>query len=416
MSTEDTEAVAAPSPSEGRAPELAPLLRSFLSESVTLLDRDGELRARIGPPDGVLGYGTGIEAIIEAAHPDDVVAITEIVAAVADSEPEWSGRGRVRLRHADGSWRPYEVRAWNQHGIEPLDGFVVSLREVLDGDVPLIVAGAEVEALNLTLTAAQAVATLVVDRDLVVRYVSPLAETKLHRTVEELRGRDLLADVVAPADRHHVRGAIEGLAPREQRTVVCRLQRPGEPELVAEVRLVAGSRDPVSAVTLVLVDRSGDQELVRLATTDSLTGLANRMRLNDTLEGLLATGTPLSVVYIDVDGLKPTNDTYGHLVGDEVLVELTRQISEIVGDERLTARIGGDEFVIVCTRCEPGATDDLVRRLREEVRVVPVEGAEPVTLSVGVTRSRPGDTPASVLDRADAAMYVDKGRSGPALP
>ena len=159
------------------------------------------------------------------------------------------------------------------------------------------------------------------------------------------------------------------------------------------------------------------QHLAWQASHDSLTGLANRHRLMDTinaaLTGVPRTGKRTAVLYCDLDGFKTINDSLGHAAGDAVLRAVADRIRGAVREKDLVARIGGDEFVIVAqgVRDEPSARL-LAAKIAQAVRW-PVEddGREVVpTLSIGITVADPGDDAEEVLRLADLALYRQKSQ------
>lgn len=161
--------------------------------------------------------------------------------------------------------------------------------------------------------------------------------------------------------------------------------------------------------------RQRDQ-LKALAERDVLTGLPNRRALAEVLPRRMdeahAQGSPLSVLFVDLDRFKAINDRHGHAVGDEVLAEASRRLAERLRGGEVVARQGGEEFVLML----PGADADRARaaaeRLRRNIAEAPFEtsaGALAVTASFGVASLRAADvTPGSLLARADAAMYRAK--------
>jgi len=154
------------------------------------------------------------------------------------------------------------------------------------------------------------------------------------------------------------------------------------------------------------------QELATLALHDPLTGLANRRLFNELLVAALArtqrNQLPLVVAFIDLDGFKSVNDTYGHDAGDIVLCETARRLLSIVRASDVVARIGGDEFVVVYEPNDPNR-DDVVARIESAVSA-PINITAFTTVccpaSVGYADTRTtGRDPAALLAAADAAMY-----------
>lgn len=160
--------------------------------------------------------------------------------------------------------------------------------------------------------------------------------------------------------------------------------------------------------------RQREDELHRLATTDILTGLANRASLHRQLEAELAVSAAAAVLMIDLDGFKDVNDTLGHAVGDAILCEIARRL-DALGDERhLTARIGGDEFAILLpgeTSVEDAAA--LARRMIARIAVpILADGHEVrVAASCGVALApQHAQEPLGLVGHADLALFKAKGR------
>ena len=159
-------------------------------------------------------------------------------------------------------------------------------------------------------------------------------------------------------------------------------------------------------------------EAERQAATAALTGLANRARLTAAVDARLErrdTALCTGLLLLDVDRFKRINDTHGHQAGDEVLIELGRRLTAIVGERGLVARLGGEEIAVLVTgaRHEPG-----LRELAEEVRTgvgdrpIVVEGLRiPVTVSIGAAQGGESFvTRDSLLSAADRALYAAKRR------
>jgi two-component system, chemotaxis family, sensor kinase Cph1 len=155
--------------------------------------------------------------------------------------------------------------------------------------------------------------------------------------------------------------------------------------------------------------RKIESELALLALRDALTGLPNRRGLMESLQ--LALTEPgddeLSVLFIDLDRFKEINDTYGHDVGDAVLIEVARRVHRETRAEDTVARLGGDEFVLLCHGTDHDAAavvaDRVGAAIAEPMSIGDVVLA--VTASVGATTVRRDEPAAGVLRAADQAMY-----------
>ncbi|HEX4160641.1 MAG TPA: PleD family two-component system response regulator [Rhizomicrobium sp.] len=157
---------------------------------------------------------------------------------------------------------------------------------------------------------------------------------------------------------------------------------------------------------------------VEMAVTDQLTGLHNRRYLARHLETLLKSnadsGKRLAILIIDVDYFKSINDNYGHDIGDEVLREFARRISENIRGIDLACRYGGEEFVVVMPETDPALAWTVAERLRKSVEVTPFRISAPageikVTVSIGVAGSDdPATTAEALLRQADQALYSAK--------
>ncbi|HYE98152.1 MAG TPA: GGDEF domain-containing protein [Planctomycetota bacterium] len=160
---------------------------------------------------------------------------------------------------------------------------------------------------------------------------------------------------------------------------------------------------------------SFEEEMFRAAVTDPLTGIPNRRWFADRAAAEIARaqrhGRPLGALFVDVDRFKSINDTHGHAVGDQVLRHVAGLIWAARRAEDLMCRHGGEEFVLLLSDAEPAKIAVAAERFRTRVAEKAVEvGPQslPVTVSIGWSLLRPGDTLDSLLARADAAMYAAK--------
>ena len=176
--------------------------------------------------------------------------------------------------------------------------------------------------------------------------------------------------------------------------------------------------DPVAnAERLLDFFHRRERELIRLATTDPLTGLANRRAFFDALEIEVARSRryprPLSLLMVDVDGLRVVNDTRGHPAGDRVLAALAAILREGVREVDLPARYGGDEFAVLLPETPLDGAAIAAERLRAAVAGASFDDGLVLTLSVGVAATPPLEADAEKLvAEADAALYRAKNAGG----
>lgn len=156
--------------------------------------------------------------------------------------------------------------------------------------------------------------------------------------------------------------------------------------------------------------------LKEIAYKDFLTGIANRraldIRLSQEISQSGSAHPPLSVLLLDIDHFKKINDHHGHDVGDAVLRNVAALLSANIRNIDLAGRYGGEEFLIIMPHSRPDAAVTAADRLRvviAEFQICPAEGsAVEVTVSFGVATRRAGETAASLLHRADFALYASK--------
>lgn len=157
------------------------------------------------------------------------------------------------------------------------------------------------------------------------------------------------------------------------------------------------------------------EELLRkLAETDSLTKVANRLKLDKVLlekhqEAARCTGKSYGILLIDIDYFKRVNDVFGHLSGDKVLEEIAQIITSTMREEDSVGRWGGEEFLVICTTIDKEALLDLAERLRMTIAAHHFVINSAVTISIGAATYSSRDSVESILHRADKALYQAKG-------
>jgi diguanylate cyclase (GGDEF)-like protein len=201
--------------------------------------------------------------------------------------------------------------------------------------------------------------------------------------------------------------------------VEMRISRPDAPARLLTISgcQVRGEDGQLLGAVIAMADVTARRELEEAlraaALHDPLTGLPNRSllvdRLEQSLQGARRTGSPVAVLFCDLDGFKQVNDVAGHAAGDEVLVSAVRRLQGAVRPGDTVARLGGDEFVVLC----PGVTTAEAAQVLAD-RVAAAFGAplheasgteHQVGVSVGIALATAEDTPESALAAADAEMY-----------
>lgn len=174
-------------------------------------------------------------------------------------------------------------------------------------------------------------------------------------------------------------------------------------ELLEEI---AGLRDEIARL------QSRVEELDQLAHRDPLVPCANRRGMLRELETMIARhqrhGSQGAVLFVDLDGLKVVNDSFGHAGGDAVLVHVAGQLVNGTRATDCVARLGGDEFCILLDHADEQSAKETAQRLVNAIAAeefVYDDFPLPLSVAIGMTMIEKGDTAEAVLARADKAMY-----------
>ncbi|KAF2960845.1 diguanylate cyclase [Thermotoga sp. 38H-to] len=160
--------------------------------------------------------------------------------------------------------------------------------------------------------------------------------------------------------------------------------------------------------------RNLNEKLEKLSVTDELTGLFNRRKMDEELEKEFHLWKrhrrPFSLLMIDIDDFKKVNDTYGHLVGDDVLKRVARLLVSSLRASDVVARWGGEEFLILCPETTLNEAMSLAERIRTKIEGETFENGLNVTVSIGVCEMKDHETIDDLLKEADDNLYLAKQR------
>ena len=316
----------------------------------------------------------------------------------------------VRLRGDDGRLRAVEVTLSNCLQDPDLHGVVATLRDVSDR----ITADEEARlsaALHRAMVETSEEGIVVTGDDGTTRYVNLATARVLGLPPEQVYAVDLVALL-------GLQGARAG---REE---IVYAHPDGIDRILAVTRSPLGD-DAALGLLITVADvtesRLSEQDLRRRALCDPLTGLPNRYLVADRLEMAGARqgrvdGGATAVLFIDLDGFKPINDTHGHDAGDELLRQIADRLAAAVRTTDTVGRVGGDEFVVLCEDVDEEATSVVARRVLETLQqpfqlsraTVRIDG------SIGIAMSPPHPFD-QLLQAADAAMYRAKRAGGGAV-
>ena len=426
-----------PPPQPGDSEKLVPEVLSYSTDLVVVADASLAIRFVSRGVKDILGYEPA-EILgrngLEFLHPEDA---SLFAAVAAQSATGYVPRGSVfyRLRHRDGSYVSLELsggpvpddegraKGFWLLGRRPVRAEIYAevLRRVLEAQ-PLPVALERVrEAMLPTVGTRFCITLLEADEPPVVigdRLPAQLSgsttppgspwnsaiQTGEPFTAESLSDLD---DATAEAARE------EGLSRVSVNPIVnldgavmatlTLWTPPGVPHAGASSQVIDRIKDLVATAVRLHWQIEG---LKRSSNSDPLTGLANRRALQASFTG--EADAESSLLYLDLDGFKEVNDTYGHATGDELLRIVARRIQSVIRDDDLAVRLGGDEFAVLCRGCGPEEARVLSERILDSLRSpVMIEGHRiSVRGSIGVATARAIDD--DMVQRADNALYQAK--------
>jgi len=237
----------------------------------------------------------------------------------------------------------------------------------------------------------------------------------LGRHVRDVVGSDLYQARKAMIDRALAGERVEFEAP----TSINGFDRMTRVSYVPDIGADGSKRGIFSLSLDITALKVVESKLIELARIDTLTGLPNRLAFNEFLPAAVLraqrTGSAIALMFLDIDRFKPINDTLGHAIGDEVLVEYARRLRASVRSTDTVARLAGDEFVVVLENLRTQeAAAAVARKIVLQIGTSAFRfGAQPVevTTSIGIAFHQASDAAATaeeLLARADAALYAAK--------
>jgi diguanylate cyclase (GGDEF)-like protein/PAS domain S-box-containing protein len=361
---------------------------------------------------------------LHLTHPDER---TDVVASWMEclSLPNCEQRGLFRYRHRDGHYVWFETMHVNRLA-DPAVGRIISqMIDVSDRMEAIEMQRAQAQLLR-RLTEALPIGIVQIDaqRRIVHRNerLGALLGIENAATIDEQFAR------LRECDREAVRAALSALAERDAPgDIEVMLDRSSGERFSVSIRSLTAEDGTVSGAIACVADiteraRMRD-ELEQRAAFDELTQCRNRATILEKLATLLAAASAdfagLAVLFIDLNGFKQINDTYGHAAGDDLLRCVAQRLLHGVRPADVVGRLGGDEFLVVCPNIDsPELALNIARRLDASVAQPTTIGAQSIVpqASIGVAWSgRPIEAELFVA-QADAAMYAAKRENmGPVL-
>ena len=419
-----------------------------------VLDGEGRFTFVSSAAELMLGYDpqdlVGKQAF-DYVHPDDVEVAAAALTQIVEEFDVRPGEGVpivMRLRHADGSLVDVEVGSAPMLDDPIVRGVIIRARpmsgqQFLDRALEALVASSPlhevleflVASLNHELTHARA--TLVYDwdgdtfaaritgglSDLLVggcdevstepwRQAMADSSVTVYQDLDDLPAEVRMAAAEAGQAALWVAPVSVGLDDAPLACIGIWRDVPGDPWVSHQISLARAVR----LTKLAFERRRAEELLVHAAMHDTLTGVANRAQFFDRLGAVPIAErrhhARAAVLYLDLDGFKAVNDTYGHAAGDLVLQTVTDRMLGAVRADDLVARLGGDEFAVLCVDVDnatqaTGLADRLIAAVAEPIDIG--QAVVHVGVSIGVALAAAGSTGArDLLDAADKALYEAK--------
>lgn len=378
---------------------------------------------------GVIRYASPRAAALFDLTPDVAVGksaldfyVDPLERASVARELELAGKVEnavVRLKTANG-WPFWALLSARRLTFEGTNCALVGLSDITAQKVAEAAVRRSEQSVRTLFSAAPVAMALIRVEDSIALFANGRCADLFGIPVDEIPGQRAPDFYVDPMDRERIRaqafrdGVVEGEVIRMKR-------RSGEEfwallsarmiEFENEAALLVGISDVTGQK--VLEDRLRD-----LATKDELTGLCNRRHFIELAEIELSRSrrksAPTSLAMLDIDHFKLVNDHFGHAVGDSALIEIARAMKETLRGSDISARLGGEEFVVLLPETNLEGALAVTERLRESVgrAEIPIGDGRlaKITVSAGIAELLPTEGLDALLKRADDALYLAKER------
>jgi diguanylate cyclase (GGDEF)-like protein/PAS domain S-box-containing protein len=399
---------------ERNAQRRSALLRC-ISDIIAVFDMDGTLRYCSPSAGHVLGYdeANAPTNVLDIVHPDDHASVLAAGQSAVAGEPV---PVEFRLRHADGTWRWLSAIGTDLRHDPDVGGVLVTARDVTAGKDADEAARTEAARFGALVEHLSDMIVLLDERGR-VRWASP--------STRRLTSSDgPVFDLVHPDDLEAAQRLLTELIaePGAVRRFECRIR--GANDEWRTIETIATNLLQDAAVAAIVCNsrditerRVAEQELVRRAYVDGLTGLPNRALFLDRLQVALARAgrrqSKVAVLFLDLDRFKVINESLGHEPGDRLLEAVARRLEAALRPEDTVARFGGDEFTVLCEDIRADSEPiGIAERINRALATPFTLGDREVflTASIGIALAPRQAHADSLLRDADAAMHRAKER------
>lgn len=392
-------------------------------DAIAIVDRSGKLSYL--SPSTLYMFGTAPEDTIgmslldtfDDVHPDDRQQALDVFTSV-QAEVGSHDTAVYRRLHSGGEYRHIENQITNYLDVEGLNGLVCNIRDITDEVSAKAEAQSRNEELRAVLEAFPDQMYRITREGLVVESLTPDHDGFIDSTrVVGKRLADIIPDPFAAKFVH----TIEQVSDLQDRaTLRCTESDLGSDGIRSfEIRIAPlPDGDVLASLRNITPQIQMEEQLTHQALHDDLTGLPNRAhlatKLQEALEATAHTDGHLGVLFLDLDGFKQINDTLGHSAGDDLLVAVAGRLTTAIRPHDMVARIGGDEFIMMCRELRKPAEAESVAARVLALLTEPIDlDGTPVTVSASIgiaVAGADGEDADTLMARADAAMYGAKAR------